>query len=68
MEPSVTVVSRSTDAGIVQKAVDAAVKSYKDISGRDVKVGCVLSDETGSPTSICRLPWRMDSRKIVQAV
>lgn len=38
MEPTVTVVSRAGDASTVQTAVDAAIKNYKDISGRDVNV------------------------------
>ncbi|KIM20685.1 hypothetical protein M408DRAFT_333849 [Serendipita vermifera MAFF 305830] len=38
MEPDVTVISRASDASIVQSAVDAAIKNYKEISGRDVKV------------------------------
>jgi hypothetical protein len=38
MERDVTIVSRGADVSTVQRAVEAATKNYKDISGRDVNV------------------------------
>ncbi|KAI0320477.1 ATPase V1/A1 complex subunit E [Amylostereum chailletii] len=47
LEPSVTVYARAKDESAVRQAVDAAKKSYNEISGRDVEVEVEtsLSDE-----------------------
>lgn len=47
MESNVTLLSRKKDAVIVKQAADAASKSYKEISGREVKIEIenTLSDE-----------------------
>jgi V-type H+-transporting ATPase subunit E len=37
MEPSVTVHARPQDAAVVTQATSAAARTYKDISGRDIK-------------------------------
>lgn len=37
LEPSVTVYTRPQDVGVAQQAAAAAVRAYKDISGRDVQ-------------------------------
>jgi V-type H+-transporting ATPase subunit E len=37
LEPSVTVYTRPQDVGVAKQAAAAAVRAYKDISGRDVQ-------------------------------
>ncbi|TFY65979.1 hypothetical protein EVG20_g5114 [Dentipellis fragilis] len=47
LEPDVTVYARAKDEDAVEKAVEAAKRSYNEISGRDVEVAvdATLSDE-----------------------
>ncbi|KAI0051609.1 ATPase, V1/A1 complex, subunit E [Auriscalpium vulgare] len=47
LEPAVTVLVRAKDHAAVDRAIEAAKKSYNDISGRqvDVEVDATLSDE-----------------------
>ncbi|THH07151.1 hypothetical protein EW146_g9407 [Bondarzewia mesenterica] len=54
LEPDVTVYARAKDEGAVEKAAEAAKKSYNDISGRDVEMSieATLSDELAGGVKI----------------
>lgn len=50
LAPSVTLAHRPKDKSLVKKAAEAAVKQYKDISGREVKLeydGSLPDDSAG---------------------
>ena len=51
MKSNVTVISRSKDTSVVQKAADGAKKQYAEISGRDVNITITgdLSDTLYDP-------------------
>ena len=54
MESNVTVISRSKDTSVTQKAADGAKKQYAEISGRDVNITITggLSDTLYDPFPI----------------